>query len=301
MKLDYSAKHHILLQDRDSKLLRRMDEPYYESKLIGDGVWQIASEGCLSYLVEGSREAIVIDTGYGCGDIRAFCQMLTSRPVNRVVNTHDHFDHTALNGLFESAIMSAATAPLATVPFPSFDGVTFPQDYRKEIVKDGDVIDLGGRSLLVFEVPDHAAGSIALLDSASRILFIGDEIGPFGKDIQHCVETVGAQFHRLAAFRGDYDWVCHGHMGKLDAALVERVAENIDYILAGHEGEPDRKPPFHMPAPQQDEEGNTIWMRDAPHPGDAGPKDPEAKLHMRVSRYADCEVKYDDRFVFENR
>ncbi|MCD7757773.1 MAG: hypothetical protein LUH45_06330 [Clostridiales bacterium] len=90
-------------------------------------------------------------------------------------------------------------------------------------------------------------------------------------------------------------------MGKLDAALVERVAENIDYILAGHEGEPNKKPPFKMPGPQQDGEGNEIWMRDVPHPGDTSPKDPEAEQHLRVSRYADCELKYDDRFVFEKR
>lgn len=299
MQIDFTAKHHVILKNMDTGLLRRMDEPYFTCELIGDGVWKIASEGCLTYLVEGEREALVIDTGYGCGNIRDFCQTLTSKPVRRVVNTHDHFDHSALNGYFDSAIMSAQTAEKATIPYPSFDGVEFPRDYPKQLVTQGDVIDLGGRALEVFLIPDHAVGSIALLDRHSRILFIGDEIGKEGKEIQTCVETVAKQFRHLRARREDYDWLCHGHMGKLDGALVDRVLENLEYILAGHAGEPETKPPFRLPEPKRDEQGNLILMRDMPHPGDPHPQDPERLEHLRVSRYGDCEVKYDERYVFE--
>lgn len=299
MQIDYSAKHNVFLKNMGTGLLRRMDEPYFTSELIGDGVWKVSSEGCLTYLVEGEREALVIDTGYGCGNIRDFCQMLTNRPVRRAVNTHDHFDHSALNGYFESAIMSQATAEKATIPYPSFDGVAFPRDYPKEIVGEGDSIDLGGRTLEVFLIPDHAGGSIALLDSRSRILFIGDEIGKTGKEVQTSVETVAKQFRRISARRGEYDWVCHGHMGKLDASLVDRVLENLEHILAGNPGEPESKPPFRLPEEERDDQGNLIYIRDLPHPGDPHPKDPERMKHLRVSVYSGCEVKYDDRYLFE--
>lgn len=301
MQIDYAAKHNVILKNMDTGLLRRMDEPYFTSELIGEGVWKISSEGCLTYLVEGEDEALAIDTGYGCGNIRDFCQMLTTKPVRRVVNTHDHFDHSALNVYFESAIMSGETAEKATIPYPSFDGVEFFRDYPKEIVAEGDIIDLGGRALEVFLIPDHAIGSIALLDRRSRMLFIGDEIGKNGKEVQSCVETAVKQFRRLHARRGDYDWLCHGHMGKLDAALVDRVLENMEHILTGHPGEPETKPPFRIPEPERDAQGNLIIMRDMPHPGDPRPRDPEKLKHTRVSRYADCEVKYDDRYVFENK
>lgn len=297
MSIDYTRRHNVLLKNMGTNLLRPMDEPYFTSELIGDGVWKISSDGCLTYLVEGEKEAIVIDTGYGCGNIRKFCQTLTSRPVRRVINTHDHFDHSALDSYFECAIMSKETAEKATIPYPSFDGMDFPRDYPKQLVTEGDIIDLGGRTLEVFFLPDHAAGSIAMLDTKSRILFIGDEIGPRGKEVQTCVETVAKQFRRLQERRGEYDWVCHGHQGKLDASLVERVLENLEHILAGHPGEPETKPPFRIPEPEHDAQGNLILMRDMPHPGDPSPKDPERLKHLRVSNYADCEVKYDDRYV----
>ena len=77
--------------------------------------------------------------------------------------------------------MSAATKPLATIPFPSFAGIDFPRDYPVQIVGDGDVIPLKGRELLVFEIPDHAVGSLAFLDRKERILFSGDEFMLMGK------------------------------------------------------------------------------------------------------------------------
>lgn len=66
--------------------------------------------------------------------------------------------------------MSAETLPLATQPFPSFEGIVFPRDYAVEIVHDGDVIPLAGRDLLVIQIPDHAVGSLAFLDGRERIL-----------------------------------------------------------------------------------------------------------------------------------
>lgn len=298
--IDYSSKHNVILEDRGTGCQRRMDEPYFKSELIGDRVWKIESDGCISYMIEGEKESVVIDTGYGCGNIRAFCQTLTNQPVLRVINTHDHFDHTALNSYFECAVMSEETEPLATMPFKSFEGIEFPRNYKKMIVKEGDIIDLGNRNLEVFKIPDHAVGSIALLDRKGRMLFIGDEIGMKGKDISTSVEKVGKQFEKLISHREEYDWVCHGHMGKMDAEIVERVYENIQHILGGSEGEVNEKPHFRLPEPREDGYGNIILTRDAPHPGDMTPKDPEDEKYVRVSKWADCEVKYDIRRVFTN-
>jgi len=297
MTIDFSPKHRVFLKDRESGLLRRMDEPYYTAQLVGDGVWQIGSDGCYAFLVEGDSESVLIDTGYGAGNIRSFAQCLTLRPLRRVINTHDHFDHTALNGLFDCAVMSAATAPLATRPFPSFSGIEFPTEYEKEIVRDGDCIELGGRSLRVFEIPDHAVGSIALLDSRSRILFIGDECSRFGKDVSGSVQDVAVMFRRLAEARPEFDRVAQNHMGLLAGDIVERIAQNLEHILAGNEGEPDAKPPFRLPEPEMLPTGEEIWLRDLPHPGDVHPKGPGEKQHLRVSRFADCEVKYDLRRI----
>lgn len=74
--IDFSSKHDIWLED-DEGNLQRMDEPYFKSWLIAPGTWQILSDGDYSYLAEGDDEAILIDSGYGAGNIREYAQSLT--------------------------------------------------------------------------------------------------------------------------------------------------------------------------------------------------------------------------------
>jgi Metallo-beta-lactamase superfamily len=128
--IDFSAKHNVMIRNDDGTLTP-MDVPYYRSTLIAPGTWRIESDGDFSYLIEGDNEALAIDTGYGAGNIREYLQTLTKKPVRYVANTHDHFDHTANNGYFDKAFMSAETAKKVTNPYPSFAGISFPRDYPK--------------------------------------------------------------------------------------------------------------------------------------------------------------------------
>ena len=61
----------------------------------------IQGAGADAYLLEGDREAIMIDAGCSTENIRAFAQSITELPVRRVINTHSHFDHTGGNGYFD--------------------------------------------------------------------------------------------------------------------------------------------------------------------------------------------------------
>ena len=55
---------------------------------------------------------------------------------------------------FECAYMAEETKPLATIPFPSFDGIDFPRDYPIEIVDDGDIIHIKGRDFICFVITE---------------------------------------------------------------------------------------------------------------------------------------------------
>ena len=85
--IDFSCKKDIFLEDEDG-LIVPMSEPYFRSKLIAPGTWQVLSDGDYSYLLEGDDEALLIDSGYGAGDIRAYCQTLTEKPLSQIANTH---------------------------------------------------------------------------------------------------------------------------------------------------------------------------------------------------------------------
>lgn len=296
-QIDFSSKHNIFLQDEDGNIVP-MDEPYFRAKLVTPGTWRILSDGDYSYMIEGDDEAFMIDSGYGAGNIREFCQTLTEKPLRRIANTHHHFDHTANNTYFECAYMSPETQPLASIPFPSFDGVMFPRDYPVVIVDEGDIIPLKGHDLEVFRISDHTDGGLAFLDRKSRILFVGDELGmPMGKPLNGSVERWARYMENLLTHRNEFDILCGG-AGINDACLIEKNLENARYILAGHEGK--LEPPHPFPDFSTiDSKGRTIWKRRFPHPGD-GPKDWSADQEFkRTMEYSNYKIIYDIRKIYE--
>ena len=52
-----------------------------------------------SFLIEGSRCALLFDSGMGLGNIKAVVDALTNKPVT-LVNSHSHFDHVGGNWQF---------------------------------------------------------------------------------------------------------------------------------------------------------------------------------------------------------
>lgn len=296
--IDFSCKRGILLEDEWGVRVP-MDMPYFRADLIAPDTWRVLSDGDYSYLVIGDDEALAIDSGYGAGDIRAYCQMLTSKPVRRIANTHHHFDHTANNSHFDVALMSKETCELATIPFPSFSGIEFSRDYPVQILDDGDMIDLHGRELLVLKIPDHAVGSLAFLDKKERILFSGDEFMAMGKFLNGSVERWMRHLEKVMAHRGEFDVLWSGG-GELDARFVENYLSCAKAILAGAEGEAAQ----HMPFPnvsRVDEQGRTVWRRRFPHPGDGPSHDPAEQPYLRRLEVAGVQTVWDVRKLYEDR
>ena len=296
--IDFSCKHHILLEHEDGSR-QPMDVPFFQSKKIAPGTWQILSDGDYSYLVEGENEAFVIDSGYGCGNLRAYCQSLTDRPVKRIANTHDHFDHTANNSYFDCAYMSAETKKLATIPFPSFEGICFPRSYPVQVIDEGYVFDLGGRHLATFKIPDHAVGSLAFLDDQEGILFCGDELCmPFGKPVNGSVEYVHDLLLKLWKHKEEIK-ILYGGPGKGETRIIGQLLENMEYIMAGHEGEMMQPEPGKDAGKKAQGSEPVVYQRRLPHPPDRHHDDPADAAYKRIMNYAGICVIYDIRRVKE--
>ena len=75
---------------------------------ITDNTWVISfmNGSEYMYLLEGNDQALLIDTGYGAGNLKTFVEGLTDKPV-LVVNTHFHPDHSAGNGEFEEVMVAS--------------------------------------------------------------------------------------------------------------------------------------------------------------------------------------------------
>jgi glyoxylase-like metal-dependent hydrolase (beta-lactamase superfamily II) len=232
--IDFSSKHNVMIRNEDGTLTP-MDVPYYRSKLIAAGTWQIESDGDYSYLLEGDHEALAIDSGYGAGNIRDYLQTLTSKPVRYIANTHYHFDHTANDAYFDRAYMSAETAEKATIPYPSFAGINFPRNYPKVIIGDGYKFQLGNREVDVFVTPNHTPGGTVYLDKRSRILFSGDEIMEPNEPINVSVAQFAANMRKIAAHRSEFDRVAGGP-GIFAASDVDKYLAAAEAVLAGQAG-----------------------------------------------------------------
>lgn len=192
------------------------------------GVWTLTNRWQnFMYLLVGEEKALLIDTGYGEGNFREIVESITDKPI-MVVNTHGHFDHTGGNALWEDIWMAEGSVDSARVPFTEEHRQWYAakphQDYNIHILKDGDLIDLGGKTVEVIAIPAHHEGSIALLDWTDRLLFTGDELESgqvllYVRDenvsLEQAVKTHKANIEKLAARRSEYDYICPSHNGTL--------------------------------------------------------------------------------------
>ena len=190
-----------LLPRPGNKRLPRVDLPddWFEVYRVGGGVFAICEplqfQEVISYLILGSRGALLFDTGLGIGKIDRIVSKLTSLPVT-VLNSHTHFDHVGGNADFDRILAMDTDYTRANArgfsheaiqgevePAALCHGVPAGFDsagYRTRpftptrFIKDGHTIDLGGRRLTVLHVPGHTPDAVALVDAAAGLLFTGD-------------------------------------------------------------------------------------------------------------------------------
>ncbi|MBN1274149.1 MAG: MBL fold metallo-hydrolase [Candidatus Aminicenantes bacterium] len=216
-------------------------------------------EEALCYLLLGQEKAAVIDTGTGIGNIRAVAEELTELPVE-VVLTHEHYDHVAGAWRFEDVIhydnkealnvlaagrnndslQKYVTPYYLWKPLPEgFDPTTWtiPPLRPTRLVKEGDIIDLGGRTLEVIYTPGHSPGQMCLLDAKNRILFTGDHFFP-GPLYAHAADVNMADYiasnQKLIARLEEFDHICAGHNDPwVKSEVIPRISRAFADIYQG--------------------------------------------------------------------
>ena len=145
-------------------------------------------------------------------------------------------------------------------------GMQFPDDYPVVFIKEGDVIDLGNHKLEVYNIAEHALGSLQFLDRSTRILFCGDELNGNFFDSRISVETSFRNVAKWKSFRDAYDVLAAGN-GLHDAIYVDRYYDTLKYILEGHAHEGvEHYVPYNDRFSSIDElDGKPVYARRAPH------------------------------------
>lgn len=242
-------------------------DPYAEVYQFRDNLYGIFMENIdgkgdvWSYLIIGPEKAMLIDTGFGLGDLQGLCDELTSGKPLIVVNTHFHPDHAGGNPQFEKvyALEQDAERLRANMGKPilndkiinadgSFRYVRFDPDDLIEVtdyevvdIQDGTTFDLGaGYCIETIRLAGHAKGQAAFLDHHNRTLFPGD-------DIIAMRVGLGGSFADLVEFRermtylatriDEFDGIFPGHfIVDLDSNCVQDMVDTLDEILANPQG-----------------------------------------------------------------
>lgn len=145
------------------------------------------------YLLNGQERSLLINTGLGISNIYDEVARLTDRPVTAVA-THIHWDHVGGHKYFPDFYAHKAELgwlsgefPLSTEtvrkmvldrcdPPEGFDINTYTmfQGVPTRVLRDGDSIDLGGRTIQVIHSPGHSPGHMCFWEAETGYLFTGD-------------------------------------------------------------------------------------------------------------------------------
>ena len=166
--------------------------------------------------------------------------------------THTHRDHAYNNYQFEDCPIfmsekgwASIENVRATKDNPRHRWIPLG-DYTATVVKEGDVIDLGGREIECIDFGGcHAPSSIAFFDRKYGILFPGDEFD--GGQVlinpreESCVEKYRDNLLHVKQVCGDrLKAICPPHNGSpIDPLFLDYMLENCERILSGIEGDKD--------------------------------------------------------------
>lgn len=227
---------------------------WFEVRSLSDGIRLIHEPyirpfyRCNLWHIQGRDRDLLLDSGSGLVSLREQLPWLTERPLLAVAS-HCHFDHIAGHHEFPERLVHPAEAQILAAP----DGANtlsaayvgdamfeaHPDcplcyaEYRVKaapatrLIEEGDVLDLGNRSLQVLHTPGHSPGGISLWEAASGTLFSGDIIydGPLVEDAYHSnLEDYATSLERL------YELPVHtvhgGHFGSFSGAQLRTMIED---------------------------------------------------------------------------
>lgn len=250
------------------KALQRVpvSDPWFEVYKVAPGTFAIyephQAEEIISYLILGTKQAVLFDTGMGISSISKVTKQLTGKPVV-VLNSHTHNDHVGGNWEFnyvfamdtdftrKNALGSRADAQ-AEIASGQICGKLpagfNPKAYETRrwkifhFVHDGFKINLGARTVEIVATPGHTPDSIALIDRANGLLFTGDTYYPAPIWLyrpETDMDAYVASVKRLAALAPKVKMVLGAH--NLPVADPDVLPKLVDAIVAVRAGKGDVK------------------------------------------------------------
>ena len=241
---------------------------YFCAEEIAEKSWMIKNFGgstpAICYLVEGTDYALLIDSIIGIGNLKAYCETLTDKPI-KVVNTHAHSDHIGGNFHFDHCYLHHRDigffqdcVGLKKEMVFEFAKEMAPEEFREQMVLDdnfadwnpikifplydGDEFDLEDRKIEVVEVGGHTAGSIVLIDHKTRFCYCGDACNSNTLlEFQNSLPIVVylKSLLHLKEHQAEFDVMYGGHE-VMEISIIDEAIESVAKVVAGTDDKCER-------------------------------------------------------------
>ncbi|MHA1727978.1 MAG: MBL fold metallo-hydrolase [Promethearchaeota archaeon] len=161
---------------------------FNENDYLSDSLQYGLNGNMACFLVKGTKKKVLIDAA-GFNEAEKLFDKLKQMDLipDILILTHSHWDHAAGTSIIREKIPNikvlASHLGIGSLEKISefnkaFSGIpSGPPIENVTPIKDGDIIDLGGLKLTIFETPGHSNCSISILDNLNKVLFVGDSIG----------------------------------------------------------------------------------------------------------------------------
>ncbi|MBR5453295.1 MAG: FprA family A-type flavoprotein [Clostridia bacterium] len=167
-----------------------------------------------SYVITDEKTAVIDSVGYSFGNewIENIKSILEDKSPDYLIIQHMEPDHSSNIALFTDTYPSAVIVATdkAFAIMKKFFGTDYPE--RRIIVKEGDTLDLGGRTLTFITAPMvHWPEVMMTYDSLDKILFSADAFGKFG------------------ALDADESWACEAR--RYYFGIVGKYGQQVQAVL----------------------------------------------------------------------
>lgn len=229
--------------------------------VIRDRLWYLGREESCVYLLRGNRGSALINGGMSYILPDVLDQMrdfgIDPEEISHLLILHSHFDHMGIAPYFKRKYprIELTASHKAVEIFQNPRAVEFMNKYnlmsagprsdtlegfdlewRNDLqvrgVGEGDILDLGGASLVFYETPGHSNCSIAAYEPAMGALFASDAVGiPFAEKLFPSMNTNIDEFlqslQKLQSL--DVSLLCADHCGYVTGDEARTILrESID-------------------------------------------------------------------------
>ena len=197
-----------------------------------EGQYDVSENGMAynSYVILGEKIAVAdsVDAGFVDEWLGNLDAVLNGRTPDYLVVHHMEPDHSAGIATFmerypQAQIVASMGAFRMMV---NYFGTDFPE--RKMVVKEGDVLDLGGHSLTFVGAPNvHWPEVLFSYESTDKVLFSADGFGKFGANDIEDPEGWACEARR-------YYFGIVGKFGKFVQAVLKIAVQVVDAFVGWH-------------------------------------------------------------------